>query len=106
MEAAPAIQAPLVVQYPSLILSRASRIGLPSVAETPVSLRPQFLGPFTEPPSYLNGEFAGDYGWDTAGLSADPETFARSVQPAACCFLITCSTAPAPAVSTLQTGIS
>jgi len=40
--------------------------------------RPTWLGPYSEIPSYLNGDLVGDYGWDSSGLSTTPEALLRN----------------------------
>jgi len=49
-----------------------------TVSSSQSSERPAWLGPYSEIPSYLSGDLVGDYGWDSSGLSSNPESLLRN----------------------------
>merc|ERR1712226_1508394 len=59
-------------------LSRFSQSLRRTVSSSQSSDRPAWLGPYSEIPSYLSGDLVGDYGWDSSGLSSNPESLIRN----------------------------
>merc|ERR1711953_717570 len=58
--------------------SGSSRMLRRTVSSVQSSDRPAWLGPYSEIPSYLSGDLVGDYGWDSSGLSSNPESLLRN----------------------------
>merc|ERR1712060_369555 len=76
------LQVKLLTTYSNMFANTCNQVTRLTFRRTVTSKggsdRPLWLGPYSEVPSYLDGSLVGDYGWDTAGLSADPETLARN----------------------------
>eukprot|EP00669_Euglena_mutabilis_P001708 TRINITY_DN1228_c0_g1_i1.p1 TRINITY_DN1228_c0_g1~~TRINITY_DN1228_c0_g1_i1.p1 ORF type:complete len:477 (+),score=182.62 TRINITY_DN1228_c0_g1_i1:34-1431(+) len=69
-----------IVTFHSKVLGSVAMFGTASekLATMYGPTRNLFLGPLSESaPSYLTGEFAGDYGFDVAGLASNPKRLER-----------------------------